>query len=324
MVYFGLVTNIKDIHESGIYGREFKRKNLSILTVSERTSINKIFGPIDFITSLAPFGPSYTIIIDLLKLIYRNKKIHITDKIIENNKGKIIVIAYDKLDGNYNIKKDFEILYGLFDNFKNKKEAFKSIMTSEGGSNLVIIEKGNISKEHWGGSKGTFNNGLYCLHPKNDDILIPLGNASELIKNFILEETISTFEALGAKRILIEDITEIDINIGVDEKSKSIKGSINSEVKYAKVREKEFADGVFDVKRAEYHKYFIYDFPNVMSVVEARKYGNQIKEEFTENVNLSSNLDINVLKLFEAQANFNFHRKWRFLVEFYDKNMINK
>lgn len=148
--------------------------------------------------------------------------------------------------------------------------------------------------------------------------MIPLNNANEVIKSFILEEIIQSFEALGAKKILIEDHTDIALN------SKANKSGVKADASYGSknqvLRRKEFGKGIFDPDRALEGKLFIYDFPNIKSIIEARIHGNQLVEEFSENINLNAGLDMRVLDIFQANVGFNYNRKWRFLVEFYDKN----
>jgi len=59
-----------------------------------------------------------------------------------------------------------------------------------------------------------------------------------------------------------------------------------------------------------------------MSVIEARKNGNQLLEEFREKMNLNAGMDINVLNLFSSNISFNYQREWYFRVEFFDKSEL--
>jgi len=65
------------------------------------------------------------------------------------------------------------------------------------------------------------------------------------------------------------------------------------------------------------------DFPNVMTVIESRKHGNQILEEVTETINLNSNIDVNVIGLYGINSNFKYKRTWTFRVEFFNKKEFN-
>jgi hypothetical protein len=141
-----------------------------------------------------------------------------------------------------------------------------------------------------------------------------------LLKNMILEETLRAYEALGAKKIIIHDLTDI--------KSKSKTGSngiivnANYDSKIEILREKVFGKGVFDPERALQDSVFIHDLPNVITTINGRIYGNQLIEKFTENVNLSAGLDITVIDKFSSGANYSYERSWSIEVEFYDKNEI--
>lgn len=75
------------------------------------------------------------------------------------------------------------------------------------------------------------------------------------------------------------------------------------------IRKKEFGKGVFDAERALKDNLFIHGFPSIMTVVQGRINGNQLVEEFSEDIDLSAGLDINVLELFKANVGFNYNRK---------------
>lgn len=319
MFYIGIVDKIKEEHKPGIYGR--KRLNQEELKM---TTNDLILNGIEVVIKNLIFPNIINIALPLvgigksIKAIKgRSNKISLQHEI--DNQGKRIIIKNSSLDNNYNIDGDKEILYGLFDNIQiSSNKAFEKIMKSNGGSTLLIIEKEIANKEykHYGGS-GYFSSGLYTLHPKDNKILIPIKNANDIIGSFILEETIRAYEALGAKSILIEDITEREANIGGKKENISAKANMNAEKKV--LRRKEFGAGTFSPERALNDKLFIYDFPNIMSVIEARIHGNQLKEEFTESINLGAGLDIGVLNLFNANLDLKYERIWHFDVEFYNK-----
>lgn len=327
MKYIGIVNQIKDKHQSGFYGRT---------PISEEEAediledLSESFGWTDVVTiglgvaSVIPVIGLYGRIASgaaalapgLIKSFKENQnKISIQRK-ITSSKARILIIENDTLNNNYNI--DDELLYGLFDDFISKKKALKQILKSKGGSELNIIER-NFLPDNFGHlHNGHFNEGIYVLHPKNENILIPLNNSNRLIQSLILEETIRAYEALGAKRIVIEDRTEI--NAQATGKKKGVEASLNVESKKTVLREKKFGKGIFSPERALKDKYFIQDIPSVMTTIESRKQGNQLEERFAENVSLSLGLDVGVLNLYKAKSNFNYNREWFFHVEFYDKN----
>lgn len=260
------------------------------------------------------------------KLFQTFKKKSSNDKIIFQksitSENKTIIIPNSGLKNNYDLEDEYS--YGLLDELPNKKKSFETLMKSKGGATLHILERDDMPKSlfHFGGRLGKFNEGIYIAHPKDESLLIPLNNSNSLIQSLILEETIRAYEALGAKSIKIHDLTSIDGAVG----GKKGKIKVNLESKYQKeiLREKTFGKGIFDPERAKKDKLLIFDIPAVKSTIEARIDGNQLTEKFTENINLSVGLDINVLELFKANSNFSYQRKWSFDVEFYDKNELVK
>lgn len=321
MKYIGIVNQIKDKHESGFYGRTSISEKQAEVTLDD---LSKSFGwqdviSISLVSTIPVIGLAYSVA-KLFKPFNKNQtKISIQRK-ISSSKTRIIIIKNDTLNNNYDI--DDELLYGLFDDFTSKKNALKKILKSKGGSELHIIER-NFLPDNFGHlHNGHFNEGVYVLHPKNENILIPLNNSNSLIQSLILEETIRAYEALGAKRIVIEDRTETDAQ--VIGKKKGVETSLNGEHKKTILREKRFGKGVFSPDRALRDKYFIQDIPSVMTTIESRKQGNQLEEKFAENVSLSVGLDVGVLDLYKAKSSFKYNREWFFHVEFYDKNDMLK
>ena len=134
----------------------------------------------------------------------------------------------------------------------------------------------------------------------------------------ILEEIISSYEALGAKKIKIIDLYEAEQNVKIN--AKMVKASEDAHFSQYILREKEYGKGTFNPERAMFNKMFIHDFPNVMTTINARIYGNQILDKFTEIIDLSGGIEIDILNLYSANLNFNYKRKWQFEVQFYDKN----
>jgi hypothetical protein len=318
MKYYGIVSKIKDEHKTGVYGRKKLDKKDYKNLKEEFANYDWIDGALlasRFLFSLTTIGS----IIAAKKIISRNRiGNQITFKTKIDSKNKTIIIPNTLLENNYNLDNDYA--YGLLDEFSFKNKAFEILMKSKGGATLNIFERNDLPEnlKHFGGKLGSFTEGLYILHPKNEDILIPLNNSNNLIQSMILEETVSAYEALGAKSITIIDLTKIDAELGG--KKGKVEAKANSNYTNEVLREKEFGKGVFDPERALSNKLFIHDIPSVMTTIEARIKGNQTLESFTENINLSIGLDVNVLELFSANSKFNYQRKWSFKVEFYDKN----
>lgn len=333
MIYYGLVDNIKDKHKSGIYARkalsedqllnsfkDFEKKDSNNYWLYSMLGLS-LFGGMNPFIALA-VTKAYDYFFNTndqfeLKLI----------KAIDNSKEKSLIFFDEGMDNNYSISKNQDLFYGLLDEFGNANNALKRILKSKGGSKLIILERDKVpSERHYGGKQGKFSAGLYCEHPKDNNILIPLNNYQELIKSMILEETLNVYEALGAKSILIEDVTEQNMNLGakgpdpIHGVNMGAEAGANKSIEI--LRNKKFGKGSFNPSRADSYMKFVPDFPHIMTVVESRKNGNLLSEEFTETVNLSADLDVNVLELYKLNIGFKSKRKWHFKVEFYDKNEL--
>ncbi|MCF8266358.1 MAG: hypothetical protein K9J13_16670 [Saprospiraceae bacterium] len=302
MNYYGIVDKLKAEHKSGIYGRKkIAKEEIKSFNLSDLVSI-------EMLALVSPWV--------LITKLFRDD---IVIQAEEKGEERKLVFVNELLDNDYSIGKNEDLFYGLFDAFP---KGFETIMKSYGGSNLIIYERESLpkTKKHFGGEHGKFNQGLYCTHPKNDDLLIPLANSKELIETLILEETIRAYVALGAKRILIEDVTEQSGQLKGKYKAVSVDSSVSHSKKV--LREKTYGQGIFKPEVAKRDNLFIHDFPHIVSTIKGRTDGNQLIARDFANVNLSIGLDVGVLNLGSVNIDYNYNRRWYFEVEFYDKDKI--
>ncbi|AZB32123.1 hypothetical protein [Chryseobacterium balustinum] len=333
MKYYYLIDSLSDEQQTGIYGRrmptEQEKKDLtvkdflSIFDFSDNNDSKKSWQKVLLYSNV------YTAGVDLIRRGYSNYKSLSNYKplfLATPTDKKVIIIPNQLLEDNYRIGEDQSIIHGAFSRFNNQDDAFKTLMSSNINSTLIIAEKNSIDKRHYGGEKASFSNGLYCEHPKDKNILLPLEKSKEVIEDLILEEIISAYEALGAKRIEINDVLDFESEANAGGIFKGIKFSINGNQKYKKehVRTEAYGSGVFDPERALRNKKFIYDLSNIMTTINARIHGNQTQKTFKEKIDLSGGINAEVLKMFNASAKINYSRLWQFDVEFYDKNEMEK
>jgi hypothetical protein len=316
MIYYGIVNNLKE-EDKGIYGA---KGNLvgKVMGYSPTTyalsGIGNAFGYEGFDEMQKLFqGSLNKITIDQIR---KRKRNHIETLCINEN---TIILSNSILNGSYNISNNLNLFYGLFDDSLLKSKAFKKIMKSYGGSDFIILEKNDLpkNKKHFGGEKAVFSSGIYISHPKNQDILIPLINSNDLIRKLILKEIITAYEALGAKKITIIDVT--DYKLQGKFKKQEVEVGVNGNLNKKILREKHFEPGTYSPERALNNKTFIYDIPEIMTTIDSRINGNQRIEKFSEKINLNLGIDTNVLNLFKANINFEYNQEWSFDIEFYPK-----
>jgi len=342
MKYIGIVNKIRDDHESGFYGRapvtDEKANELLEeasnsfgwaealkvgLTVASFSPVIGTFARIVALVGAGTIKTNNNVVKERIEKAitskFRKKNSFKLQRQIDGTDKKILVFNEDSFDNDYKI--DNKYLYGLFDNvgsLKTRSKVLKTLFTSKGGSQLDIVERGDLPDNIQHLNKGHFSEGIYIFHPKNENILIPLQGSNELIQSLILEETVRAFEALGAKKITINDITQINSSTKV--KAKKVDVDITSKYDKTILREKRFGKGVFNPERAIQNKYFIQDIPSVMTTIEGRKSGNQLEEKFSETISLNLGMDIEMLDAFNANTNLSYLREWFFHIEFYDKN----
>jgi hypothetical protein len=200
MRYYGVVEKIKKEHKPGIYGR---RK----YTETEIKEIQSTQNSFMYSTAHAIISPiTYLATVALGSFFYKKATKELTLQ-HEDKHGKCLIFDSLLFENDYNIANNSDLFYGLFDKYTLKNSVFEALLKSKGGSQLVIIAREDLpSFMHYGGKSAKFNTGIYCTHPKRDDILLPIENSIGLLKNMILEETLRAYEALGAKKIIIHDL----------------------------------------------------------------------------------------------------------------------
>jgi hypothetical protein len=205
-----------------------------------------------------------------------------------------------------------------------------------GGSELIILEKRKVPKIfHISGEHGIFSSGIYTIHPKLSDKLIPLQNSADLINSLIEKEMITILELLGAKEISIYETNEIKKNSNFGLKALNIGGSVKqtSEETNAKKRIRKYGEGLYNIQKAYEAMVFTGDLPNFMSIFKAREQGSLLSVKLEEAVQMSTWIDasvtgvINGIPVSSAASNSSyFKRIIKMEVEFYDnkKSSLNK
>lgn len=163
---------------------------------------------------------------------------------------------------------------------------------------------------------------MHLPHPKDPTVLIPARNYAEDLLRDVRSEWIRTFEALGAKRIVIGDSTALKGKLGG---SKNVAGVGNVGVEMqatygtSAVDDSAYVDGTFDPERAMENRRWIRDFPDILNIVEGRVRGTQSSWRRTVAVNASFGVSIDALAVFKGTGGFEYERTYDFFVEFHPK-----
>lgn len=319
MRYYGVVNHLRQ--KPGWYGREDPtRPAVEKVAQSTANAVWREKSTGDELLSVLQTLFKYTLlgqVVDLISRLAGSNKTPLHR--IHPLEGKTFcLVSNGVLAGDYDLSEDDQtILHGLI----AESPKFKALMRSEGGSELFVLERSHLSAlglKHYGGEGGQFSPGIYCEHPKDNAVLLPLGTASEILKSEILEETVRVFEALGATHILIEDVTEVTGAAGGGDGKVKAEANFKAEKKVLREMQYDPLTPV-DAARALRGKRHVHDLPNVMSIVEARTHGNQTLQRFEETIAVHCGLDVNVLGMFGAKMKGGYTRRWSFEVRFRSK-----
>lgn len=337
MEYYVIVDKIKKEHESGIYGRktlskeELKELNKKLLALGVETlgaTVSGIFFPFGMVRGLTMFARGAY---EFLSNKNNYKPITLQYPIQEEN--KILIIDSKLLLDNYEI--DEEYLYGELYNLQNKpseklkkllgiNNILKKMLQVGQNSKFIILERDNLASKfiHPSGNKNAkFDYGIYISHPKNNKILLPLYNYSNKLEELIREEIINIYRKLGAKKIIIKEILDVDGNSSTKLKKQNSKLDLDLNISKKLMKEVTFGKSPLNLENIKEDMLLTHDFESVCTVVNSRiGNGNMISYTDTQEFDINLGISIDILELFEMTNNVSYRKKWYFNVEFYDKN----
>ena len=212
------------------------------------------------------------------------------------------------------------IFYGLFPS----RGDLETMMRAEGGNvDLFIVSQATASKyfQHHGGPATRFSPGLHFPHPKDPDVLVPAQEYSKRLFEELRQEWVRTFEALGAKRIVIADTTEQTWHSKLRAKPQGVDVAADLRIVYGEecVDESTYVDGTFDQERALRDRRWLGDHPEILSIVEGRVHGTQATWRRSVRVDTSFGVDVAVLNVVKASVKREVRRELVFYVEFFPK-----
>lgn len=331
MQVVGIVSEIK--HPAGVYIREGAADPKAVAEAYIKSLIKSDGGSNSVAVAAAIVGAatvsSYVVPMSALAAIARymlspDRKI-VRVKELDNKQPVVgsvarggIVIPSKSLDGQYG---DFDspILHGLF----SGRNEFKTVMEAEGGNvDLTLLDQhvANDVYRHYLGAP--FSTGLHLPHPKDPAVLIPVRDYASGLLREVHGEWVQTFEALGAKAIVIGDSTSFKASAkgsknvaGVGTVGAEMRGSYGNE----NIEESTYASGTFDPARAMANRRWIRDYPEITSIVDGRIHGNQTSWRRAIRVNAEFGVSSKVLGVFSAQLAGGYQRSYDFYVEFHPK-----
>ncbi|MGE0324088.1 MAG: hypothetical protein AB7S68_17370 [Polyangiaceae bacterium] len=322
MRFYGIVNQLRQ--DAGVYGRAVPDEAAGAVAKAIEGAAWKA----DAASALAAIAitPTPALTVAALgglaaRIFQRTKRPFAKLQAFDSEEHPAMMIIPDRyLDGDYSLsEEDGKVLHGLI----SDRGQFKRLMSAEGGSELFIMERTEIAAlglKHFGGDLASFSPGLYCEHPKDTSVLLPLGSADQVLESEILEEIMSVFEALGATRITIEELTEY--RGAVDVQEPDVKVRSNASASRRVLREKRFEPLGIDLERADNLRKHVHDLRDVAGIIEARRHGNEVYEHCEQLVEINCGLTVDVLGAFSTAAESSYRRRWSLEVEFISKSAV--
>jgi|GEM_PF-3644130 len=213
-------------------------------------------------------------------------------------------------------------LYGLF----QSNRQLRALMTAEGGHVDLYVLSQKTAREHFthvGGEGAHFSVGLHIPHPKDPRVLVPLATAAKDLLADLHCEWVRSFEALGAKQLVIVDKTQwsgkanaAGVHPAAGDVAAELRGRYGSE----SVVEHAYGGGTFDPDRATRGLRWLGDYPEIRNIIDGRVSGNQTSWRRTQSVDASFGLDVRALgKAFGLGLEGNYSRSFEFAVQFHPR-----
>ena len=204
-----------------------------------------------------------------------------------------------------------------------KQEQLEAVLNSNGGNSKIHIVSRSAAREcfcrHGG---GVLEEGVFVLHPKRDDTLVPFSTFHSDMLQEMTREVRVVMGRIGAKRLTVETVDGVSFSGAVVSKVPGKSGSVETEGQQRAERKLQYEWGspTFEPERALQDCVWIHDNAGAMTIVDQRRTSDLIRFEEFSRVDTSFRVSVDLLKLFKANFEWASESTYRYDVEFFPRN----
>lgn len=208
----------------------------------------------------------------------------------------------------------------LFQGSFTSDEQLMGVLRGDGGNSRIHVMNRDCARRHLrriGG--GILEDGVYVLHPKRDDTLVPLRTYHTDLLQEMAREIRTAMSLLGAKRLSIETIEGVSFGGKVVSRVPLKSGAVAADAELNRERfvSFEWASPTFDPDAALENCVWIQDNASAMTIVDQRRRTDLTRFEEYSNVDTSFKLSIDLMKLFQTDFAWKSSSTYKYVIEFF-------
>jgi len=197
-----------------------------------------------------------------------------------------------------------------------------AVLAEGGGTTRIhafnLHEARGLLRRHGG---GTIEEGMYLLHPKREDVIVPFHTFHADMLAEMTREARVVMGRIGAKSLIIDTVEGVTFGGEVVSRVPLKSGSVGADYEKNTNRRVSYEWGspTFDPDHALRDCVWIQDNAGVMTIVDQRKTSNLTRYEEFSKIDTSFKLSIDIMKLFATGFQWAETSTYRYEVQFFDK-----
>lgn len=201
-------------------------------------------------------------------------------------------------------------------------EHLNAVLDQDGrNSRIHIFNRGvaqGLFKRHGG---GILEDGVYLIHPKRDDVLVPFRTFHSDMLQEMTREVRVVMGRIGARRLEVETVEGVTFSGSVVSRIPLKSGGVEMEAKEKAERRMtyEWGSPTFEPERALEDCVWIRDNAGAMTIVDQRRTSDLSHFDEFSRVDTSFSVGINLMKLFETNFAWASTSTYRYSVDFFSR-----
>jgi hypothetical protein len=197
-----------------------------------------------------------------------------------------------------------------------------AVLAADGGNSAVHVLSQRRARTHLrrqGG--GILEDGVYCLHPKREDVLVPLASYHADLLAEMQREARVTMGRLGAKKLTIETMEGVSFGGSVVSRVPLKSGGFDLQGASKEERSVtyEWGSPTYEPEAALRDCLLLQDNAGVMTIVDQRRTSNLTKFEEFSRIDTRFGVGLDVMSVFKVGFAWAAESTYRYSVEFFDR-----
>ncbi len=198
----------------------------------------------------------------------------------------------------------------------------QAVLAEDGGNSRIhIFNRGYARSLFWRHGGGILEDGVYLLHPKRENVLVPFRSFHTDMLQEMTREVRVVMGRIGARKLVVETVEGVTFSGSVVSRVPLKSGGVEVEAKENAERRMtyEWGSPTFEPERALEDCVWIRDNAGAMTIVDQRRTSNLVRFEEFSRVDTSFRVGLDLMKLFEAKFAWASTSTYRYAVDFFPR-----